>query len=232
MDSNVLFKDNVDKIKQYLEIHPEDINEYLKVHQENINIVANNITPLTNAVKTDRMDVIDCLIEHGCDINFQNNNGWTSLHYACFRKDGTRDIIERLISNGATGLLKNNWGATPLHFAAQNTRDVNIIHQLIFVSDPNSLDYMGKNPLMEACWDNNIDIISALLNVTYDINLRDFNGRTALHWSYYNKNYKGIELLLSSGADPFIQDFYGKAPYDLRDEEGKRIIDEYLASKK
>ena len=228
MDSSVLFEDNVDKIKEYLEIHPEDINEYLKVHPENINIVANNMTLLMHAVEDERMDIIDCLIQHGCDINFQNNDGWTALHYACDLSNINRDIIERLISNGASGLLKDNNGCTALHYAAMYAKDVNVIHQLLFVSDPNSLNNMGMNAFMEACWENNnIRIISALLNVTHDINFQNTNGRTALHYCcYFNKNCKGvIQFLLSSGADPFIQDNEEITPYDSVREEGKRIID-------
>ena len=222
MDSNVLFKDNVDKIKQYLKVHPEDIN-----------IVVDDITPLMHAVLHERVDVIECLIEHGCDINFQNNNGWTSLHYACFRKDGTRDIIERLISNGASGLLKDDLGNTALHYAATSVEDVNIIHQLLIVSDPNSLNNAGMNTFMVSCniWNKNIRIISALSNITHDINLQNIYGLTAIHYCCYFKHYEAIKLLLSFGADPFIQDNEGRTPYGLANEEGKRIIDEFLASR-
>ena len=230
MDSLVLFQDDANKIKEYLKIHPEDIN-----------IVFDDITPLVNALWTQRVDVIDCLIENGCDINFQNIYGRTALHRACnpintmrnTMRNVNRDIIERLISNGASGLLKNSNDYTPLHFAAMYAKDVNIIHQLLIISDPNSLNERGENPLMHACSLNiSIEIISALLNVTHDINLQNNYGQTALHHSCYYKRNEAIKLLLSSGADSFIQDNRGRTPYDLADEKGKRIIDEYSASRK
>ena len=222
MNSNVLFKDDVNNIKEYLKIHPEDIN-----------IVVNNITPLMEAVNTERVDVIDCLTEHGCDINYQTNNGWTALHHVCSTKNINRDIIERLIANGASGLLKNSNDYTPLHFAAMYAKDVNIIHQLLIISDPNSLNERGKNPLMQACICNIfIEIISVLINVTYDINLQDNHGWTAFHHSCYYKRNEAIKLLLSSGADISIKDNYGHTAYDIVDEKGKRIIDEYLPSRK
>ena len=224
MDSKVLFEDDVNKIKEYLSVHPEDIN-ILSYYDK---------TPLMCAVFYERVDVIDCLIEHGCDINFQDNSGRTALHFACWVLNINRDIIERLISNGASGLLKDSWGETPLHSAAACANDVNIIHQLLFVSDPNSLDNEGINPLMKFCNRNIfIEIISTLINVTYDINLQDTRGRTALHrCCYLNENHEVMKLLLSSGADVSIKDNKGRTPYDLADKEGKRIIDEYLASRK
>ena len=225
MDSKVLFEDDVNEIREYLSVHPEDIN---------INILSyNDTTPLMNAVVTERMDVIDCLIEHGCDINFQTNGGLTALHNACGYKNN-RDIIERLITNGATGLLKDKFGNTVLHYAAFAVRDVNIIHQLLFVSDPNSLNNEGKNPLMRIHPLNaNIQIVSALINVTHNINLQDFNGNTVLHsCCSCDRKYNLTKLLLSCGADPFIENNRGTTPYMLAYREGKRIIDEYLCSQK
>ena len=225
MDSGVLFEDDVNKINEYLKVHPEDIN-----------IVVNIMTPLMHAVFYERIDVIDCLIEHGCDINFQNNYGSTALHFACDWRDISinRDIIERLIANGASGLLKNDYGNTALHNVAAFVNDVNIIHLLLIISDPNSINKRGRNPLMIGCqWNKNIEIISALINVTYDINFQDTRGQTALfHCCYDNNNHEAMKLLFSSGANPLIQNNNGKTPHDLANEEGKRIIDEYLASKK
>ena len=222
MNSKVLFEDDLNNIKEYLEIHPEDINI----------LSSNDKTSLMDAVLHERMDVIDCLIQHDCDINFQNNPGWTALHYACCYKNN-RDIIERLISNGASGLLKDDLGNTALHYAATSVEDVNIIHQLLIVSDPNSLNNAGMNTFMVSCniWNKNIRIISALSNITHDINLQNIYGLTAIHYCCYFKHYEAIKLLLSFGADPFIQDNEGRTPYGLANEEGKRIIDEFLASR-
>ena len=220
MDSKVLFEDNVNRIKEYLKVYPEDINI----------LSYNDITPLMKAVFYERVDVIDCLIEHGCDINFQNNDGWTALHYACYNKNN-RDIIERLISNGASGLLKEKWGCTSLHCAAIDPKDVNIIHQLLVVSDPNALDDCGRSPFMVACWNKNIDIMSALINVTSDINAQDIHGHSPLDYCCIRRDYKGLRFLLSFGADVSIKDNRGRPPCNLRDEECKRIINEYLASR-
>ena len=222
MDSKVLFEDDVTVINEYLKVYPEDINILPKNY---------GMSPLMYAVLKQRVDVIDCLIKHKCDINFQNDRKWTALHYAC-SININRDIIERLVSNGTTGLLKHDFGRTPLHYGATYAKDVNIIHLLLFVSDPNSLCARSSNALMIGCqWNKNIEIISALLNVTHDINLQDIHGWTAFHHSW-NPNQGVIKFLLSFGADPFIQDNEGITPYYLANEEGKRIIDEFIGPRK
>ncbi|KAG4097309.1 ankyrin repeat-containing domain protein, partial [Neocallimastix lanati (nom. inval.)] len=44
-------------------------------------------------------DFVECLVEHGTDINIKNKNGITSLFYAY--ESGNNDLIEYLIEHGA-----------------------------------------------------------------------------------------------------------------------------------
>lgn len=126
------------------------------------------------------------------------------------------DIIQRLISNDPSGLSKDMRGDIPLHYAAQHAKDVNSIHQLLFVSDHNSLNDCGRTSLMTYSFWRKKNYIE-LNNVTHHINLQDIDGLTAIHYCFRDKNYEAIELLLSSGADPFIQHNRGKSSYDLSD---------------
>lgn len=81
---------------------------------------------------------------------------------------------------------------------------------------------------MTACRVNqNIEIISALINVTNDINLSTKYGDTALHFACENCNYEAIKLLLKHGADFNITNTDNKTAYELADDEGKRIIDDF-----
>lgn len=61
------------------------------------------ITPLHTAVQIENVNLakqfIDLLLEHGADINAQNQNGFTPLSYMAFH--GHFEIAEHLISNGA-----------------------------------------------------------------------------------------------------------------------------------
>lgn len=207
MNSSVLFDDNVENIDAYLLVNPDDVD-----------MVYNCRTPLMFACETHRVDVIDCLLKHKCNVNFQGFQGRTALHHACYEYIN-RDVIERLIANSASGIIRDRLGDTPLHLAAQYANDVNIIHQLTYISDLNILDTQGRDPLILACATNkNIEILSALINLTPDINLQSICGENALVYCCILKNYEGIKLLLAAGAE--ITEY----EYSYADEEGKRIL--------
>ena len=70
MDSSVLFEDDLNKMIEYLAVHPESIN-----------IFDRDETPLMQAVVDERTDVIDVLLDFGANVNLQDTDGWTALHY-------------------------------------------------------------------------------------------------------------------------------------------------------
>lgn len=56
-------------------------------------------TPLMFAVAEGNFDVAKSLIEHGADLNIQNNNGETALHLAAIY--GNDKIARLLLKHGA-----------------------------------------------------------------------------------------------------------------------------------
>ena len=90
----------------------------------------------------------------------------------------------------------------------------------------NILDNSGRYPLILACSTNrNNEILSALINLTPDINLEAKFGETPLSYCCNMRNYEGIKLLLSSGAK-VDEDLYYYA-----DEKCTEIINEHLKLK-
>jgi ankyrin repeat protein len=65
-------------------------------------------------------ELITLLLDHGTNLDTQNNVGNTALHFAAFNGDGA--VVEILLSNGASIDLQNNGGMTPLHRAAVGNR--------------------------------------------------------------------------------------------------------------
>lgn len=84
---NILYKNNVGAIREYLEKHKDKINTRTK----------SCVTPLLFAVEKNRVNVIDLLIEHGCDINILDNTGRTFLHECSYSRHTSIDIINRLL---------------------------------------------------------------------------------------------------------------------------------------
>lgn len=190
MDSSVLFIDDRDEIKKFLEIFPDKIND-----------IVNDMTPLMHAIRNTRYDIIDLLVEKRCDINIKNNRGETAVHYACEMAYLDQRVIEKLIGIGANGNIADNFGFTPFHRAAMFINNVNIINLLIPISDPNLCIPAGLNSLMLACaYNRNLEVISVLIDVTHNINLYDQCGWTALCNICNSQYYEGIKLLLHAGA--------------------------------
>jgi hypothetical protein len=60
--------------------------------------------------------IVRLLLEHGADINMQDEDGWTPLYVAS--KNGVLEVLRLLLEHGADVEVRNNDGETPLQEAA------------------------------------------------------------------------------------------------------------------
>lgn len=111
---------------------------------------------------------------------------------------------------------------TPLHLAAHYITDVNIINLLLYCSDPNILNAHRRNALMIACTEGRVNVINAMINVTYDINLQDSDGNTATKRSI---NMKQLNVLLRVEQSVILQIMQAKhRMIDAINEVDKSLI--------
>ena len=78
------------------------------------------VTPLMMAVENCHKDVVSYLIEHGANVDLQDEDGDTALHYVAYqesRVDKTETFLT-LSTAGASCLCKNSKGLTPLLVAS------------------------------------------------------------------------------------------------------------------
>ena len=206
---NVLYGNNLRKIRNYLRKNPVDINYQNHAGK----------TPLINAIRKNRSDITDFFLDFDeMNINLCDSNGMTPLHYAC--QTSNRKIVETLITKGANGFIKNNSGYTPFHISAFCYQDPNILLLMVPVSNPDDVDNMNRTTLItySTAMHKNKEIFSILVNITSDINHRDINGYTALHHCCKNgtpNNLIYIHMLIERGCDINIQCIEGKKPFDL-----------------
>lgn len=214
MELSVLFSDDSGSIKKYLDKSTEHINT--------INF---DMTPLMNAVCQENIDVIDVLIDYGCDIQFKNKNGYTALLCYFISQSNNRVILQKLLNSKVDINISSVDGNTPLHYAAYYITDVNIIHYITLECNPNLKNNNRKTPLMLACeYNKNIEVIAALIDITNDINIQDNFGNTALHLACINNKYDIIKILLNGHADINITNDDNETPYDYADRKGKFIL--------
>ena len=73
------------------------------------------------AVTGDEVTSVASVIQQGIDINKQDKNGWSALHYAV--NFGYYNLAQDLVKNGASIDVQDTFGNTPLWRAVFNFRD-------------------------------------------------------------------------------------------------------------
>lgn len=220
MSYKILFGDDEEAIRNFL---------YTKRPSSECYVPLNSA--LINAIKKEKTDIIDIIIEYGCNINLQDKFGNTALHHCLTYYPNNREILQRLIRANSDATIVDKYGKTPLHIAARRTKDVNIIHDLTVISDPNVSDIGGFTPLMEACFhNNNADVISALINISNNINAQNRYGSTAFHYICEYNKHTVVPAILAKNGDFTITDIYNETAYDFARGKCKKIIDKYVLS--
>jgi len=111
------------------------------------------------------------------NINYQDSDGNTALHYICSHKSQKKDVILYIVKT-----------------FLQHDIDVNIQNN------------KGFTPLMYACQNDNEDVARLLIHHKADINAVNHNNQTALMLSFLEPNRETINLLITNGANLDIQD--------------------------
>ncbi|KAH8586822.1 ankyrin repeat-containing domain protein [Bisporella sp. PMI_857] len=93
------------------------------------------ISPLHQAIESNQLSVGKILIREGCDIDSQDSEGCTALHYAV--RKGNFTFCELLMCAGASAMIPNSDNATPVYQAWATSRDT--IFRLLC---PNMLERM------------------------------------------------------------------------------------------
>ncbi len=162
---------------------------------------------------TVRLKTASQLLKKGANVNAQDVNGKTALHYVVncsriqteFFEQEQVQLLDTLFRYGANPNLKDKDGNTVLAQALQATIGQHIgILELQKLLDsganPNVQNNMGKTPLMQACEINaNFEIILTLLQGGADATLKDNNGKAAID---YTKHENVQNILLAAGSPP------------------------------
>ena len=81
-----------------------------------LNFLSYDSTPLHEAIRNGRKQLVPFLLERGAEPNKANKLGYTSLHIATIYHH--KDVVQLLLDRGALLNQRNVFGQTPLHHAA------------------------------------------------------------------------------------------------------------------
>lgn len=158
-----------------------------------------------------RFQTVAQLLKHGANVNAQDEDGKTALHYLVSSSRVKSELYEMeqvqlldtLLRNGANPNIQDSLGNTVLAQALQATIGQHIgimeLEKLLQSgADPNIKNNEGKTALMLACQINaNYEVIVALLQAGADPKLLDNAQKAAID---YTKHQNVQNILLASGS--------------------------------
>ena len=175
------------------------VNEKDKKYGETPLIIA------TNTAKQERVEDVQFLVNHGAEVNAQDDNGYTALMYAS--QAGFIQIMRILLDNGAAIDIQNRERVAALSIASAQGNNP-MVHSLLdrgaSTSSPN-----GSRALDVACSLERYEAVQILLNGGVDVDaecddadcfLVDYSG-TVLLRAILKDHYDIAELLLKYGAN-------------------------------
>lgn len=192
-----------------------------------------NALNLEDEILSDYIKLQEQVKESG-NINLQDKNGWTLLHFAIYLDD--KEQTEKLLNQGAY-FLADIWDCTPLHTAADKQR-VWAVEKLLPLFNENDLAATTANEnnvLHFGAMDGNAELLKTLLKdqrlqkIKHNKNLY---GQTPVDYAIENKHDELIHLLSDVPiTDPSLLPGYGQPLKDINQEVLNSKLDQYLSLK-
>ncbi|XP_020628757.1 uncharacterized protein LOC110065914 [Orbicella faveolata] len=185
-------------------------------------------TALHEACKSGRLQVVDCLLTHGCDVNVSDKRGWTPIYGAICH--GKTDVALKLLDNGADPRKSFSVSSSDVKNLKVTGRSF-----LMFSSNPYKLETVTPslftwNGLSFASTCHQPQLVSKLIEEYFhgDADFQSSFGRTALHEAVtlpedlnlndeiiVQNRQETLKILLNAGINPNIADHLGKTALHL-----------------
>ena len=155
--------------------------------------------PLADAARSRNVQAVRTLIRQGANVNAQEADGTTALHWAV--RAGDASMVEALLRARASVIVRNRYGVTPLSLAAEAGSPALVERLLKAGADAKSVVTEGQTVLMVAARTGNADVIRQLVAYGADVNAKEsWMGETALMWAAAANNVAAVRTLAELGA--------------------------------
>ncbi|KAI9455153.1 hypothetical protein BJY52DRAFT_1172356, partial [Lactarius psammicola] len=158
--------------------------------------VYENRTPLHAASVDGFVDVVRWLLDHGADVNSQENDHSTPLHLAA--ANGHLEVVRTLLGHSVDVNAATRDNRTPLYSASEGGH-VDIVRLLIqHGADANT---HLQRLLVLASSSESVETVQLLIELGADVNAQDVGYSTSLHVAASEGNAETVQLLIKLGAD-------------------------------
>ncbi|KAG6793052.1 hypothetical protein POTOM_002236 [Populus tomentosa] len=174
-------------------------------------------------------DVAQYIIEHGGDVNQNDNLRQTALHWAAVR--GSIAVADVLLQNGGRVETADANGYRAVHVAAQYGQTGFLNHiGAKYHADFDAVDNEGRSPLHWAAYKGYADTIRLLLFRDAYQGRQDQEGCTPLHWAALRGNIEACTILVHAGTkqELAVKDKAGFTPAQIASDKGHRHIALFL----
>ena len=199
---------------------PGVIRELIREHPEHVIARGGPLgTALHAASRMNRLNVVQCLLRHGADVNAPGLWGRTPLLFASYW--GRLEVVRWLIEHGADVNAKTSDDQeTSLHLAA--TRGHFEIVRTLFKhnADINARGISGETPLHYASYYGHVDTVRFLLTHSADPHARNIFQQTSLHDASSSGHVDIARLLLEHGAEVDAEEQHGRTSYQIALDKG------------
>jgi ankyrin repeat protein len=155
---------------------------------------------LIDAVRNRDRSAITVLVKQGLDVNVQQPDGATALHWAVYWED--LETTDRLLRAGARVNTANDLGVTPVLMACSSGQGAMVERLLAAGGDANAALESGETSLMLAARSGSLEAARALVARGAKVDARESTrGQTALMWAVANRQPRIARLLIEHGAD-------------------------------
>ncbi|GCC26528.1 ankyrin repeat, SAM and basic leucine zipper domain-containing protein 1 [Chiloscyllium punctatum] len=175
---------------------------------------------LKEALASQKLHLVEQLLNSGIDVETRFGFGWTPLMYAA--SVANFEITRLLLNRGANASFANDQYTVLMAACASNEPEEKVVKCIELLlsrnANPNTFSRNQMTPLMYAAREGHTQTIILLVAHGAEINIQDENGYTALTWASCRGHQSTVLKLIELGADKTLKTKNGEMAADIAEK--------------